>query len=243
MSAMTRSKAKSTKVALPAVVDLDEAEAAADRKKLESMTLGSMLADPTLACGSVIATYGAPGLAHWRPISGSNAADALEAMVQAVRGGDMSDLEAMLVSQAVAMQSVFADCANRARVQTSREAAATLTGLAVKAQAASRATILAIVELKNPRSTIFAKQANVNNGGQQQVVNGAPVSHAPAREEMQPARNELKEPTFLEHSSGSTAMDPGAAFAASGSHQAARPLDSVHRATNRGRKKHERAQF
>jgi hypothetical protein len=240
----TSSKAaKPAKAALPTAVDPQEAEAAADRQKVESMTLGSMLADPTLACGSVIATYGAPALAHWRPISGNNAADALEAMVHAVRGGDMSGLESMLVSQAVAMQSVFADCANRARAQTSREAAATLTGLAVKAQAASRATILAIVELKNPRSTIFAKQANVNNGGQQQVVNGAPVSHAHAREEMQTAQNELKEPIFLEHNSGSTAMDPGATLAASGSHQAARAVDSVHRAANRRREKHEREKF
>lgn len=236
---MTRSMAaRPAKPALPAVVDLEEAQAAADRKKLESMTLGCMLIDPALACGGVAAAHGAPAFAQWRTITSNNVADALEATIEAVRSGDMSSLEAMLVSQAVALQSVFADCASRARAQSSREASGTLMGIAMKAQAQCRATVQTIGELKTPRTTVFTRQANVNAGsGNQQVNNGVPLSHAPAREEVQPAQNELE---ALENSSGSTPMDGRATPAPSRSYQAARPVDLFHRATNHGGQKHER---
>lgn len=238
---VTEKVARPAKAALPAVVDLEEQAAAADRKKLESMTLGAMLIDPALACGAVAAAHGAPAFAQWRTITSNNVADALEATIDAVCGGDMSSLEAMLVSQAVALQSVFADCASRARSQNSREASGTLMSIAMKAQAQCRATVQTIGELKNPRTTVFTRQANVNNGGQQQVNNGVqPLAPAPAREEVQPARNEL---TALENSSGSTFLDGGAASAPIGSHQAARPLDPIHRAANTRREACVREKF
>lgn len=46
-------------------------------------------------------------------------------------------------------------------------------GLALKAQAQSRATILTLVDLKYPRQVAFVKQANIANGAQQ-MNNGAP---------------------------------------------------------------------
>jgi hypothetical protein len=208
--------------------------------RLESVVLGNMLVDPARNCGTVAAAHGAPAFAHWRTITPGNVADALEATIEAVRGGDLSALEAMLVSQAFALQSVFTDCATRARAQNSREASGTLMGLAMKAQAQCRATVQTIGELKAPRSTIFAKQANVNNGGQQQINNGADAhANARAREEIQPTRNELE---ALENSSGSTQMVGAAAPTSIGTYQAARPVDPLHRAAHRGRQKHERAE-
>lgn len=194
--------------------------------KLESRVIGNMLIDPTFACGAVAAAHGAPAFAHWRAISTSNVADALEAMIEAVQGGDMSSLEAMLVSQAVALQSIFADNASRARAQNSREASVTLMGIAMKAQAQCRATVQTLVEIKNPRTTVFTKQANVNAGpGNQQVNNGVPLAHAPAREEAVPVPNKQ---LAGEVAHGGTILELGTARAAGRSDQKLEPVGVVH---------------
>jgi hypothetical protein len=49
--------------------------------------------------------------------------------------------------------------------------------MALKAQAQSRATISALVDLKYPRTTVIAKQANVANGPQQVNV-GDTAAHS-----------------------------------------------------------------
>ena len=49
----------------------------------------------------------------------------------------------------------------------SKENLESFPGLALKAQAQSRATLSALVDLKHPRQTTFVKQANITNGLQQ----------------------------------------------------------------------------
>ena len=83
-----------------------------------------------------------------------------------VNGGDLSTLEAMLVSQATALQTVFTSLVCRAQVQTQQRHLEAFMGLALKAQAQSRATISALVELKYPRQATFVKQANIAHGPQ-----------------------------------------------------------------------------
>ena len=87
-----------------------------------------------------------------------------------VNDGDLSTLEAMLVSQATALQTVFTSLVCRAQVQTQQRHLEAFMGLAFKAQAQSRATISALVELKYPRQATFVKQANIAHGPQQ-VIN------------------------------------------------------------------------
>jgi hypothetical protein len=89
-------------------------------------------------------------------------------------------------------------------------------GMALKAQAQSRATIQALVELKFPRQATFVRQANIANGPQQ--VNNAAVSsnetsmrtHARAHGETPEARNEILEDQRI----GSTYLEPRAEAAA-----------------------------
>jgi hypothetical protein len=88
-----------------------------------------------------------------------------------VQGGDMQPVEAMLYSQAMTLQTVFTNLARRAAVQESIQWLQTLLGLALKAQAQSRATLAALAEIKNPRPVAFVKQANISSGPQQ-VNNG-----------------------------------------------------------------------
>ena len=117
-----------------------------------------------------------------------------------VKGGDLHTLEAMLISQATALQTIFASLARRGQAQQHQKHLESFLGLALKAQAQSRATISALVDLKYPRQATFVKQANIANGPQQ-VNNGAAAGadteqYAQARahvEKSAPEQNKLLE--------------------------------------------------
>jgi hypothetical protein len=89
-----------------------------------------------------------------------------------VNDGDLSTLEAMLVGQATALQTMFTSLAMRAGNQEYLKNYQSFMMLALKAQAQSRATISALVDLKYPKqAATFVKQANMTTGPQQ--VNNA----------------------------------------------------------------------
>lgn len=93
---------------------------------------------------------------------------------KAVNAGDFSNLEQMLAGQAVALNAMFAELARRSSLNMGEHMGAmeTYLKLALKAQSQSRATVETLAAIKNP-PVVFAKQANINNGGNQQVNNGA----------------------------------------------------------------------
>jgi hypothetical protein len=117
-------------------------------------------------------------------------ADKVARMAESLHAGDMADVEALLIAQASALNAIFttyclrsahAEADARRRGNTDPHAlphAATrpdgrpdqLLLLALKAQAASRATLDTLVNLKFPRTTVIARQANVAN---QQINNSA----------------------------------------------------------------------
>lgn len=105
--------------------------------------------------------------------------DGLRDSFKTVKDGDLSSLEAMLVGQATALQSLFTSLARRAQSQQSQRHLEAFLGLALKAQAQSRATIQAVVELKYPRQVAFVKQANISHGPQQ--INNGPADASDAR--------------------------------------------------------------
>ena len=89
-----------------------------------------------------------------------------------VNDGDLSTMEAMLVGQATALQTMFTSLATRAASQEYLKQYGVYMTLALKAQAQSRATISALVDLKYPKqAATFVKQANMTTGPQQ--VNNA----------------------------------------------------------------------
>jgi hypothetical protein len=142
-----------------------------------------------------------------------------------VNGGDLSDLEAMLVAQATTLQTMFGSLARRAANQEHLRQYETFMGLALKAQAQSRATISALVDLKHPRQATFVKQANIAHGPQQ-VNNGTTtpggIAHAG---EAQHLPNELLE----DQSHGSAYLDTRATTAPAGGHPTMATLEPVHR--------------
>ena len=105
----------------------------------------------------------------------------VQRVTDAVRAGDLSDLEAMLVGQAMALQTISANLAERAARQTQQRNLEAFLGLSFKAQAQSRATVQALVDLKFPRQVVFAKNVANLNSGQQQINTGGPSRERKAK--------------------------------------------------------------
>lgn len=150
-----------------------------------------------------------------------------------VHAGDLKSIETMLVTQAKALQTIFTSLARKAHVQTHQKHYESFLGLALKAQAQSRATITALVDLKFPRQATYVKQANIAHGAQQ-VNNGtAPQSNqdsnaqapTPAKENQNP-QNKLLEAT---HGQQGYRMDARTPQKAKRSHQAVATVETVHR--------------
>jgi hypothetical protein len=99
------------------------------------------------------------------------AAQSLRRTVTAVNRGDLRCAETMLVGQAGALNVIFAELARRAALNMGEypEAFERYMRLALKAQGQCRATLETLAAIKNP--PVFARQANINHGGQQQVNN------------------------------------------------------------------------
>jgi len=95
----------------------------------------------------------------------------LRASMDKSAAGDLSGLEAMLIGQATALQTIFVSLANRAQQQQYQRNLEAFLALALKAQSQSRATIQAVIDLKYPRQATFVRQANIAHGPQQ--VNNA----------------------------------------------------------------------
>ena len=155
-----------------------------------------------------------------------------------VKGGELDNLEAMLISQATALQTIFTSLARRASTQERLPQYQAFLGLALKAQTQSRATISALVDLKYPRQATFVKQANIAHGPQQVNNGGAvgadPEQYAQARahgKETEPEQNKLLE---ADHGQPRQRMDTRAAQAAERSYQAVETVESVQRAKKPG---------
>ncbi len=135
----------------------------------------------------------------------SDVASALRDKITTIQAGDMQPIEAMLIGQAQALQTMFVSLGRQAASKTSLQQYTAFMNLALKAQSQSRATIQALTELKYPKQATFVKQANISNGHQQ--VNNATNTHAPAH-----VRENLNQPNeLLEVNNGSQTMDITAA--------------------------------
>ena len=150
-----------------------------------------------------------------------------------VNDDDLHRLESMLVSQATSLQSIFTDLARKAQAQTYLKHFETYLGLALKAQAQSRATITALGELKNPRHATFVKQANIAHGPQQ-VNNGVMPSDEVAS---RGKKKKTEQNKLLEDGDGkfSIGVDPGKAATPESGHQGMEALEPIHRSKKRNR--------
>jgi hypothetical protein len=86
---------------------------------------------------------------------------------EAIKRGDLSNLEEMLYAQAIALNLMFVSLSRRASIQTNVDIRSSITNLALKSQNQSRNTLQTLINLKQPASTHFIKQANISHGHQQ----------------------------------------------------------------------------
>lgn len=113
--------------------------------------------------------------------------DQLRTQASAVNAGEMKQVEAMLMNQATALQSLFAKLIERGMSCTVVQQLDMNLRLALRAQSQCCRTLEALAEIKNP-PVVFAKTANIAH--QQQVNNGVVSGgFSPAREsEIRPSK-------------------------------------------------------
>ena len=150
----------------------------------------------------------------------------LGAQVKAVNDGSLQRAEGMLIAQAHTLDAIFVNLMRRATTQTMLPQWEAYMRMGMKAQSQCRATLEALGELKNPRAVSFVKQANINNGGQQQVNNGQPPPVAQVEE------TRFQQTKLLEagHGQPSGRMDTGAQKEAVGGNTAMEAVGKVNRA-------------
>lgn len=93
-------------------------------------------------------------------------AEELSTQVGAVLNGDLSRAEAMLITQAHTLDSMFNSLVRAAKSIEGTPNFDQYLRVALKAQAQARATLEALSRIKNP-TVAFVKQANVAQGAQQ----------------------------------------------------------------------------
>ena len=150
----------------------------------------------------------------------------------AVAAGDMAGLEHILPGQIVALNSVFVDCAVRARANMGEylNAAEAYMRVALRAQGQCARTAEVLGNLR-AGPTIFARQANVTTGPQQ--VNNHAQPSPPARTQ-EPANSESELLEDATHEQQQR-MVPGAQAAPARGNPAVEAVGAVHRAEERGR--------
>ncbi len=156
----------------------------------------------------------------WDEVDIPSMMDELRAQAEAVNRGDLTHVEAMLMNQATALQTLFARLTERAMGQQHMPNLESFMRMALRAQSQCRATLETLANIKNP-PVVFAKQANIAHG-HQQVNNGtAPHAHA---EKTVIQQNEL-----LEAQHGGETMDIRTAGATIGADPAMATVGEINR--------------
>ena len=196
-------------------------------KQGDSMPIAKAKAATKASINAVLVVNAFQGNIMGKDVDMGELVTTMQTKFKEVNDGDLSTMEAMLVGQATALQTMFTSLAMKAANQEHLKNYQSFMVLALKAQAQSRATISALVDLKYPRQATFVKQANISNGHQQVNNRAIPEQYAQAHAsagDFQTAPNKL-----LEANHGQR-LDIGAQAAASRANQRVEAVGAVHRA-------------
>lgn len=144
-----------------------------------------------------------------------------------VHNGDLKRAETLLISQSLALNSIFGHYAREAASAGYVDKAERLMRMALRAQNQSRMTLETLATIKNPLNGAYVRQANVA-GGHQQVNNGTPPTRT---HESRPAQIEQSRGLFDEKS-----LDRRAPKAASSRYQEVATVGEVNGTAYKGRK-------
>lgn len=151
--------------------------------------------------------------------------------VEKVWAGDMKRAEAMLFGQAHALQAIFMSLSRRASSQEYLKQWEAYLRMALKAQNQCRMTLETLATIKNP-PVVIARQANINNGGQQQVNNAAGTPTPGGQQTTHAANTQAAQTELLEQQHGQ-GLDLGAQSQAGGADPRLEAVGAVHRAAHR----------
>lgn len=140
--------------------------AVAKSVKPDAKHMAEIATRPSVNSAAVMAVFSAP----FGDLETPEVEKEIRNQIAAIKGGDMSNVEAMLYGQAIALQTIFVAESRRAQVQDRLPVFQAHFNLALRAQAQCRSTLEALAELKAPRATTFVQQQN--NANQQLVNNG-----------------------------------------------------------------------
>lgn len=193
-----------------------------DDKDVDSaLDLADLVTRPSMNAAAVMTEYGKP----FGNLEVEALAAVLSVQIKEINGGDLHRAEAMLYAQAHALQSIFMNFSRRALNQDYQRHLESFMRMALKAQNQCRMTLETLATIKNP-PVVFARQANINNGGQQQVNNGSP---APEADQRAPAAKPQSAPTELLEATDAQWLDTGAASATGRADPHLAPVGAVHR--------------
>jgi len=153
--------------------------------------------------------------------------DTLREQGAAVNSGSLELVEAMLMNQATALQSVATRLLERGMAQTEIAPFEANMRMGLRAQSQCRANLETLAAIKNPSPVAFVRQANIANGPQQ-VNNGVSQPSRAGEKEIEP--NKLLEATHGER------LDTGTASATGRANQELETVGAVDRAEKPGRK-------
>jgi len=146
----------------------------------------------------------------------------LNDQVSQVKWGNLQGAEALLISQALTLNSIFAEMARRAALNMNQNVEATeaYMRMALKAQNQSRSTLETLSNIKSP-PLVIAKQANISTGSQQ-VNNVMQV-------DLQNQKNSIK-PTQLKEVNNELCQDARTPCIESSPNQTLEALGEINRA-------------
>lgn len=147
----------------------------------------------------------------------------MEKAGEEVVAGELGRIERMLANQAMTLDAMFNNMAQRSLRQDNLKGIDVLMRLTLKAQAQCRATAETLAVIKNPMP--YIRQANIA-GGHQQINNGHNLDqHAKA---YAPAGNSETEPNKLLESDHEQRLDLGTQTAAGRDGQTVEAVGQIH---------------
>lgn len=156
---------------------------------------------------------------------------ALSGNADKVGAGDLKQAEAMLMTQAYSLQAMFTTLARTAATMQNVKNWEAYMRMALKTQNQCRMTLETLANVKNP-PLVIARQANINNGGQQQVNNGTSSPAATSR-----AEKSISEPNKLLEQQHGKRLDTRAAGKTGRHDQDLEAVETIVRTKDRGRKR------
>ena len=165
-----------------------------------------------------------------RYLGGGDALEMPDLVVEMRKAGDevvdgnMGRIERMLANQAMSLDAIFNNMAQRSHKQDTFKGIEVLMRLALKAQAQARSTCEALALLKNPQP--YIRQANMTTGPQQ--VNNA-YAGTPSHSCIQSGAGSFQsDPNKLLEADHGQRLDTRAQGAAGTTNQAVETVEAVH---------------